>query len=284
MSTPSLHPEELLDRARRGTLDAEQAELLEAHVRECAACAFEQAADFETELEPDVDDDALVDRAIERALSTKQSPVRRRLGVRTTFVAIAAMLVAAAAIAAALRSRAPEASPTTLPSDPAPAPAPVSSPPVPPARAAPEPAPSAEPPPASSLPTAAPRPPTAAELFAQATRARQAKNDAEAVRLYRELIRRHPDSREAKASRVVLGQLLLDKTAPEQALAEFDGYLERGKTGTVTEEALVGRALALQKLGRHAEERATWRELLAKFPGSVHAARARERLRSTAEK
>ncbi len=120
--------------------------------------------------------------------------------------------------------------------------------------------------------------PTASELFSQATRARRDKNDAEAIRLYRELQRRYPDSRESNASRVVLGQLLLDRTDPDKALAEFDGYLKQGKPGTVTEEALVGRALALQKLGRYAEERAAWQELLAKFPSSVHAARARERL------
>jgi TolA-binding protein len=123
--------------------------------------------------------------------------------------------------------------------------------------------------------------PTAAELFANATRARRDKKDDEAIRLYRELQRRYPESREAKASRVVLGQLLLDRTDPNQALGEFDKYLDGEKKGTVTEEALVGRAVALQKLGKTADERAAWKQLLAKFPNSVHAPRAKARLAAT---
>lgn len=269
----SLHPEELLDRERRGTLDADGRSLLEAHTKECAACAFERRAadDFSDELRADSDDSAMLDRAFELALAAP-APARRR-SPRVLLIAVAAALVAVAAVAA-IRFQKPPPAPVVdepTPSLPeAPAPVPVQ-----------KPASKSEPEveaPVAPKSSASARVPTAAELFANATAARREKKDDEAIRLYRELQRRYPDSREAKASRVVLGQLLLDRTDPNQALGEFDRYLDGGAKGAVTEEALVGRAVALQKLGKREEERAAWQQLLAKFPNTVHAARAKERI------
>jgi TolA-binding protein len=279
MSAETLHPEELLDRERRGALSDDDREALDTHCKHCAACALErrERAALAGEIEPEPEDDVLLERVIAQA-TTRAAPKRMRM--RTVLIAVAAALLAASAIAAgvgALRKPAPPA-PVETPAPPPALPEPVST-----ERAQPEPTAVVAPPEPSSSVKTVERVPTAGELFASATRARRDKNDAEAIRLYRELQRRYPDSRESQASRVVLGQLLLDRTDPEKALGEFDRYLGDGGTGTVTEEALVGRALALEKLGRREEERAAWRELLAKFPSSVHAAQARARLQASSD-
>ena len=282
MSTIDLHPEELLDRERQGRLTDDERIRLDAHAASCVACRLERGArsDFEAELEAGSDDEALLERAVDGALA--RSPARERRAPRTIWLlAAAAVLAAVAAVAAFTRSPKPVEVPIRLDT-----PAPVVQTPTPPAvtPAAPEPelAVSRLPEPeASNKPKAAERVASAAELFASANRARRDKNDGEAIRLYRELQSRYPDSREAQASRVMLGQLMLDKKDPNLALSEFDGYLKQGAKGAVTEEALVGRALALQKLGRTSEERAAWQELLTKFPSSVHAAQAKARLDAT---
>jgi len=72
--------------------------------------------------------------------------------------------------------------------------------------------------------------------------------------------------------------LLLDRGDAQSALSHFDAYLLRGAGGTLTEEAQVGRALALHKLGWASDELQTWQTFLAAHPNSVHAARARQRL------
>src|SRR4030095_10660429 len=110
------------------------------------------------------------------------------------------------------------------------------------------------PPEKKASPSAAP---SAAALFASANQARRAGHRGEALRLYRELERRYPDSPEAKLSHAIVGRMLLDGDDPGAALGEFDRYLGQSDA-SLSEEALVGRALALQKLGRKAEERAAW--------------------------
>jgi hypothetical protein len=72
---------------------------------------------------------------------------------------------------------------------------------------------------------------------------------------------------------------------PAAALAQFDAYLHQARYDTLREEALVGRGMALQQLGRAradsataTEERRAWEALLAAYPRSTFAARARARL------
>ncbi len=230
---------------------------------------------FEPELAPRPEDEALLERAIAGALERAPLPIPARRP-RWPLILVAAALLVGAAAAARLVRTPPPAPSTTAAQAPEPTPAAAVVAPTPAPEPEPEPASSVEPP-GKPAPSAAPAAPSAAELFARANAARRAKRDAEAVRLYRELQQRYPESREAQASRVTLGQLLLDRTDAKEALGEFDGYLSKSG-GPVSEEALVGRARALDKLGKRAEARAAWQELLKRYPGSVHATEARTRL------
>ena len=117
----------------------------------------------------------------------------------------------------------------------------------------------------------------AASLFADANRARRDGNLDRAVGLYRTLQSRYPNSTESELSRALLAQLLLDRGNPEAALAGFDRYLADG-TPVLSAEALVGRARALEQLGRSTQAAAAWRQVQSRFPGSVHARLAATRL------
>jgi TolA-binding protein len=86
-----------------------------------------------------------------------------------------------------------------------------------------------------------------------------------------------PGSNEARVSRVSLGKLFLRAGRPSDAEAAFAQYLRSG-AADLREEALVGRADALEALGRSTEERNTWQELVRGYPASVYTNRARGRI------
>jgi anti-sigma factor RsiW len=69
MTAPQIHPEDLLDRARRGSLGSDERRLLEKHLARCSACRFEisLAPALYAELDFGPGDDALVARAIDGA-------------------------------------------------------------------------------------------------------------------------------------------------------------------------------------------------------------------------
>ncbi len=117
----------------------------------------------------------------------------------------------------------------------------------------------------------------AASLFADANRARRDGNADRAVALYHSLQTRFPSSSESELSRALLAQLLLDRGSPEQALAGFDSYLSEGAP-VLSAEALVGRARALEQLGKPTQAAAAWQQVQSRFPGSVHARLAAARL------
>jgi TolA-binding protein len=117
----------------------------------------------------------------------------------------------------------------------------------------------------------------AASLFADANRARRDGNWDRALGLYRALQSRYPNSSECEVSRALLAQMLLDRGNPEAALAGFDRYLA-ADTPVLSAEALVGRARALEQLGKVTQAAAAWRQVQSRFPGSVHASLAATRL------
>jgi TolA-binding protein len=284
-----LHPEDLIDRARRGTLDPAQRATLDHHLADCSVCAAELALSprFERELAPQARDPLLDQRAVEAAmLRMRAQPPERRRAVPTWFrwAAAAALLVfgvtgAAAVIRRKIASR-PAIQPLPASVESPAARAPVRALEPPPAEApAPAEAPRARP---ASPPHAAVRPAiTAAALFEQAEKLRRERLADAAIAAYRRLQQAYPDTAEARLSFALAGQLLLKQGRPGDALAQFDRHLKAG--GEVGEEALAGRATALEELHRSADAMAAWKNLLARYPGSVYAERARARLERLTE-
>jgi anti-sigma factor RsiW len=327
MSRVDVHPEDLLDAAHRGQLDASGRERLAQHLAYCVACAAEMAAidDFAEELAPLEGDDALLDRLVAGAMgetptsiAESSAPAARAASGRTSrrlIWAVAASLLlglfggAAAAMFAMRPQRgddvaaptpttpeaaAEEETPSRRGRHVAPAERPMEDPVEEPSVEEPsvEQAAGAEPPAveeatieetaspvATPDPRPAPRAMSAEELLALANSARRDHQYPRAIRTYRRLQAEHPRSREAAVSHVTLGRLLLDgMRQPAGALREFDRYLAQRRHRVLGEEARVGRALALQRLGRRDAERRAWNDLLQHHPDTLHAERARSRL------
>ncbi|MEQ9325209.1 MAG: zf-HC2 domain-containing protein [Polyangiaceae bacterium] len=285
-----LHPEDLLDRHYAGTLSKAERRRLDGHLQGCATCRFELAVgdDLDDEAhEKDPDLSHLVLGAVpNRAAPNRAAPDRaasdegraRLRGAKWLWV-LAAIVVAGSAGAAYLGARAGSAPPPHEPTSGRSVGIPSESDPV-------TAVPTSDPPSdivdetevEVSAPTARPAEPspeTASSLFAAANAARRAGRREEALQRYGELQTRFPESREARTSRAIVAELVADDD-PAAAVSAYDDYL--GEGGRLGEEALVGRAEALGKAGRHAEEAAGWRELLARYPASIHATRARARL------
>lgn len=282
MKVVDLHPEELLDKEARGELTELERERLEGHLARCATCRFERdvRADFAAELDDDAGLssqrlDSLVERAHEEEKEAAVVPVvrTRRRGLRILLVAAAALFVggiATAGIGTQVWSRLAgngEEVTVNLPATPAtavPTPTPL--------------APSASSEhvviersesvvdaavPAASAP-AAPAD-TATSLFEAASQARQHGDYPQALALHRRLQSQFPLSREAHASQATVGRLLLDRGDAAGALASFDAYQTHG-SGAFDEPVMIGRATALERLGRSDDARAAWQALVVAFP------------------
>jgi TolA-binding protein len=118
----------------------------------------------------------------------------------------------------------------------------------------------------------------ATSMFTQANATRRSGDLRRAVGLYRALRSRFPESNQALLSALSEGDLLLALSDLDGALLAYDAYLSRQPAGTLTEEALFGRARCLGRLGRTAEEKQTWEELAHRFPRSVYRPAAGRRL------
>jgi TolA-binding protein len=306
-ATTELHPEDLLERDARGELSPVELERLDAHLARCAACRLERVVrvDFlrETEevaLHAPTDVQRLLAGVLE-APRTAQPPARGRpRRWRAGALLLTGVIVTAAGWAAAARWSGPTAAEETLDATRMPPHARTATPALSGAtrgeiapvvtrdrpeeqtatlaassEAQPRPAPAARPV-SVALTTSPPETASPGLAFQQANEARRAGQHARAAEAYRALVARYPASAEAPASLVALGRMLLDDGDAAGALRSFDDYLRRG--GGLGEDVMLGRALALQHLGRSDEESGAWGALLASYPGSVHAARARRRL------
>jgi hypothetical protein len=119
---------------------------------------------------------------------------------------------------------------------------------------------------------------TAADLLEEAREQRGARHYAQAAQLYRRLVQQHPESAEARAALVSLGQLELGQLGqPEAALRSFQSYLAR--PGQLRQEAEHGVISALQRLGRKTDERRAIEAFLARYPKSTQAGPLSERLK-----
>lgn len=129
-------------------------------------------------------------------------------------------------------------------------------------------------------PAPAPSLDTAPALFDAANEARRQGDYARAITISRRLQHMHPSSREAHTSHATVGRLLLDRGDAAGALASFDAYQARG-SGALDESVMVGRATALERLGRTEEAKSAWRALLTSFPETPYAEHARTRVQSS---
>jgi len=274
--------------------DADARAKAEAEARAAAAATLAAEAKAKAET------DAAADRDVQLAVI----PGLRRRPRRTAVVLLfaAAILAASAAGATGVTNRVwqrlsgtpqeathvePNAvlpSPTMLATSPRDlAPALVPTPPEPVlAEVDPAPAPKASlhpvsfaPSPPSALPS--PSPSSASAMFDAANSARRAGDTAAALALYDGLERQFPASREARLANATTARLLLDQGNANGAVARYDRYLASG-AGELREEAMAGRATALERLGREEEEARAWALLLATYPRTPYAAHARARV------
>jgi TolA-binding protein len=285
------YPEDLSIHARRGCLSRSERQTLE---RELGAdpllrVAHRVGSDFDRISAVRAGDDDLIARSIGRmARQSGPAPrarrVRRSLGILLAAAFVAGGVAAASGgawyrawVAEPAKSAqvAVETGTRSGPVEPA-----VRVEPAPPLGSAmPSAAAEAPPPSRTNAGTASSHAadPTAVGLFEQASAARRAGDYGRASDLFTELQQSFPQSAEAHLAEISLGKLLLASGRPERALGHFRRYLGSGG-GPLGEEALVGSAESLMRLGRAADERRAWQELLEKYPTSVHAARASGRL------
>jgi TolA-binding protein len=361
MSLHELHPEELIDKAERGALDASEQAQLDRHLASCAVCRFEVNARDDFRVADRANEGAFSDDAIDmivgaslRGADARRAKIREEIRIESqrpralaagrrwgVLLAVAVLLVSAQATARWLGIREPSwlAPPTTTTvtttsgKNAAPAgdatkspstnahssgsnekpSATISIPDQVPDQTQATTAPDLTP---SNLPnltvsatpstssatvrstgstgtrsvsaqTAIVPDPTASALFDKANSDRVQGKHMVATREYRELLENYPNAPEADLSRATLGRLLLDDGDATAALPLFDAYLQRAEPragvqssdGALREETMVNRATALDRLHRGNEEADAWQSLLDAYPQSMHAERARERLR-----
>jgi TolA-binding protein len=286
-------PEDLSAEVRRGHASrSEERALLQALTSEPALrVAHQVGLDFDRETSVRAGDEELILRAADAALARAALPQRRGLrGAPLSMVAAAAVIalcsvtgISAALWVAGVRPfqnalvPAPQVAPAAhaprkrvvraqVAEKPVQSAAELTPAPVAPALHKPQPARHLE-------------PMDAAALFHAANSARRAGELARARKLYAELIRQASGSDEAHVAQVSLGKLLVSEGRLSEAERAFQRYLTEGG-GALSEEALFHRAECFLRLGRTHHEQLAWRALLAAYPESVYAARARERLAS----
>jgi tetratricopeptide (TPR) repeat protein len=117
----------------------------------------------------------------------------------------------------------------------------------------------------------------AASLFEQANKARRNGRLDQAATFYENLQRDYAASAEAKLSFALEARMWLDAGNTYAALGGFDRYLATGERA-LREEAMTGRAVALERLGRSAAADQAFAELLKVYPYSSYAPLAKKRL------
>jgi hypothetical protein len=309
VTVANLHPEDLLEKDSSGQLSEAERVRLQAHLAQCATCRFERQvrADFAEELRAeDIPEVAVGLSALQRKVAAPVGYERRawKPRARTAWLLAAATLLVGSVAAATGVTRRMWSPPVVEPPS-AVLPALTETTKAKAVRAAPhvvtptEAAPVAEersapvvasppavtvaplPPPRPEVVAVRPAPPRApescTELLDAEGDARRQGDYERVLGLHRQLISRCPGSREAQVSRATVGRLLLDRGNPADALTSFDAYLGSG-SGSLEQEAMVGRATALERLGRRDEATRAWGDLLSAFPDSPYAAHARTRL------
>jgi TolA-binding protein len=302
MSTRDTHPEAWLDE-RPETLREDERRELSRHLRQCDACKLHEqlTPSLMDQLQLKPGDSARINIAVADAVRQFEAQPLLPLETRPRWsTAKKAALSAAAAALMALSAAAAMRSARHDAADAAPAPPLRQRPPVevvverpspdvpPPSTVVGElPGQTESEPRAVASPVGPRKVPRAAaatqpaDLFARANVLRRAREFDRAETVYRQLQSGWPKSPEAALSKILLGRMYLDQLGDAPAaLRQFDGYVRDTRHAELRDEALIGRALALGRLGRHADERAAWEQFVREFPNSVYAPKAQTRLRA----
>ncbi|MES1183066.1 MAG: tetratricopeptide repeat protein [Myxococcales bacterium] len=295
--------EDLSARARQRDLSVEERRQLVAGLAASAEARLAHRAGAEFDAEDTVlpGDEALVERVLRRALTP---PRARSSRWRQAWLAAAASLcVAAASFGAPWLAKRVQESPQPAAPRGSSAGAPVAAPStrtkVPRATVDVEPseavapelatgsperrlrpaAPSSLPPRASAAPAFSESvAETAAQLYAEANRARRAGQTALAITRYSDLQRKFAGSAEAQSADMALGMLAMGQGRAKVALLHFGRVVGRGAGGGLLPEALWGQGQALAMLGQSDAARASYARILDEYPDSAYAAGARARL------
>jgi hypothetical protein len=115
--------------------------------------------------------------------------------------------------------------------------------------------------------------PTAAELFSEANRLRRERRHGEALQLYRTIVDRYANSREAPLARLALAKSL-SVSNPQVALRHYQFLAQSDKQ--LRAEALWGIAESAAVTGQQALRQQALADLLREFPESPYAAVARQ--------
>lgn len=300
-------PDDLVVRGQRAPLNELERHALAIHLAQCAECraAAALATLFGSVPYAQPGDDELIARVADKA-TRRPRRSSRWAGLRVAAAVALVVLTGGAATAALVAYRRSSERPPAMPPTSSPSPArptarthvvpvarPIEVPAVEPAESpqgAPEPPRKRRPAaPMAPAPISAPAPeptmveePTAASLFSEANTVRRSGDLRKAIALYQSLRQRFPSSSQAMLSAISVGDLLLAEGDPAGAIAAYGAYLRGVPRGTLTEEALYGRARGLRMLGRNTEERQTWEELVGRFPRSAYQPFASRRLRELA--
>jgi TolA-binding protein len=294
----TLDMDRLMVRIRRGDASVEERRAFEQALSASALLrlSHQMGRDFDDEARVRPGDDDLIARAASGAVTRRTRHMGKRRALLLGVAASLALATTAAATTSWLRSNVEARPPAPVPDQKSPSRAAALVSPAPhrdvetpsePSRSPVVATPAA---PSTTTHRDAPRTPveprsnpiaaaeeSAAGLFREANAARRAGNFELARAHYTELQARYPETDEARVSRVSLGKLLLSAGRTREAERQFQSYLQvRG--GNLDEEALVGRAEALGRLGESGEERRVWEVLLRGHPSTVYATRARQRL------
>lgn len=142
---------------------------------------------------------------------------------------------------------------------------------------APATAPASGSPPATGAPAASTGP-TPSQLFDLATRDLTEGRYPLALQGYREFLARYPETELADNAQYGIGECFFAQAAFDSAAVEYARVGERWPQGDRAPAALYKLALSQERLGRTAESRKTFEELVQRFPASSEAGLARDRI------
>jgi tol-pal system protein YbgF len=120
--------------------------------------------------------------------------------------------------------------------------------------------------------------PTAPQLYDQATRDLTEGRYPLALQGYRELLAHYPAVDLAPGAQYGVGECFFAEAAFDSAAVEYARVSERWPRGDRTPAALYKLGLCEDRLGRSADARKTFEDLVRRFPAASEAALARERL------